>query len=238
VPGTDLRIQRPQVGLCCLFLLVISVMAEAATHPCPGAKLAVDATDEENARLACAGGTSAIDFLGALGLKKPPLLVIELVDRLPALHDTGLLGSFDADQGRLRVLSYPRCQAIARRFPQFGMPMDTDMYRGIVAHEVGHAMMAFSFRGPRPSILAQEYIAYVTQFMAMSPGLRQHILEHTEISAFEDESQLSLTYYLLDPQAFGIAAFKHFMALPDPRVFVRRLLSDGSPACCADSESD
>ena len=196
----------------------------AAPVSCADPRLQVESDETVSADLACEGGHRAIGFLTGLGLSVPPGLVIEVVAALPELYGAGQLGSFDADTGRIRVLAYPQCEQVARTNPVFGMAMDEDLYRGIVAHEVAHAFFAANHNAKGRVIVAQEYIAYTTQFMAMSPALRARILAASQTRAFDNEDSMSELYYFLDPHAFAIAAFRHFRAQPDPAGFIWRLL--------------
>lgn len=207
-----------------VWLWAICAAPGAAPTSCPDARLQVDADRFADAERACEGGRRAVGFLTRLGLSTPPGLVIEVVDELPDLYGTGQLGSFNANTGSIRVLTYPQCEQIARTYPVLGMPMDEDLYRGIVAHEVAHAFFAVNHTAQGSTIVAQEYIAYTAQFMAMSPALRQRILAASRTRAFEHENSMSEIYYFLDPHAFAIAAFQHFQAHPDPAGFIWRLL--------------
>lgn len=204
--------------------MVISVDSPAAAHTCPAADLIVMADDVDAARLVCEGGEDAFAFLSGLGLEVPPGLVIEVLDHLPALYGVAQLGTFDANTGRIQVLAYSCAQSAGQNGLLFGQPLSPDLYRGIVAHEVAHALFDANFSGRRSRIVPQEYIAYVTQFVAMSPQLRTRILQASPVGAFEDESCMSEMRYFLNPQAFAIASYRHFVGLPDGRAFVWRLL--------------
>jgi hypothetical protein len=198
--------------------------ALAATVTCPQSALRVAADAPRDAELACQGASRAVGFLSGLGLAAPPGLLIEVVDALPELYGTGQLGSFHARSGRVQVLGYAQCREILRNYPLFGLDLDEDLYRSIVAHEVAHAFAATNYSGRGTAIVAQEYLAYVTQFIALPPALRQRILEASDIRAFAHDSSISETFYFLDPHAFAIAAFGHFAAHKDGPGFIRRLL--------------
>ena len=176
--------------------------------------------------MVCDGGSRALAFLSGIGLALPDALQVEVVDRLSPLYGAGQLGSFDANAGRIRVLDYDACRALDHEGLLFGQPISPDLYRSIVAHEVAHAVVTFNFRAAGPHLVPQEYLAYTTQLVVMSAALRRRILHDTGVSAFASEHEISAMRYLLDPQGFGIAAYRHFAALPDSHTFVQRLLKD------------
>lgn len=209
-------------------LLPLWVMASAdeppMLHPCPDARLRVADAEAADATLVCEGGTRALRFLADLGLRLPDDLRIRVVRSLPPLYGVGQLGSFDATAGVIEVLAYDRCATLVSEDLLFDQPLSPDLYRSVVAHEVAHAVVEANYSGDNPCLVAQEYIAYTTQFVAMSPERRERILNASSVSAFAGEQQMSAMYYFFDPQAFGIAAYRHFQDQPDGRPFVWRLL--------------
>ena len=212
-----------------LFALLILVMAAPApgvadSVDCPATGMVVTAAEETDAELVCSGAREAVTFLGGLGLRVPQALRVEVVDSLPPLYGAEQLGSFDASTGRIQVLSYARCDQIGHDALLFEQPLSPALYRSLVAHEVAHAVATVNYSGAGSHLVAQEYIAYATQFTAMSVELRSRILDASAISAFGDETEMGLTRYLFDPQAFGIAAYRHFAGHRSGRDFVWRLL--------------
>jgi hypothetical protein len=209
-------------------LLPFGVMADAdeppTLHHCADTRLRVADAEAADAALVCEGGARALRFLADLGLRLPDALRIRVVHSLSPLYGVGQLGSFDASAGLIEVLAYDRCAALVSQDLLFHQPLDPDLYLSVVAHEVAHAVVEANYSGDDPCLVAQEYIAYITQFAAMSPELRVRILDASRIGAFAGEQQMSAMYYLLDPQAFGIAAYRHFESQPDGRPFVWRLL--------------
>ncbi len=219
-----MRTLIPLLGMLLLFTGPVQADRPPAPRVCAEPGLAVIAADTVDAELVCEGARQAVVFLRGLGLEIPADLALEVVDSLPPLYGAEQLGSFDATTGRLRVLSYDSCDQIGHDALLFGWPLDRDLYRSLVAHEVAHAVVGANYSGDEPRLVPQEYVAYATQFAAMSPRLRDAILRASRISAFADEHEMSALRYFLDPQAFGIAAYRHFAAQSDPSAFVWRLL--------------
>lgn len=218
------RLRRGRLLFGVLSLLTATVHAALPAQPCPGSGLAVTAAVAADAEMACEGGRRAVSFLDGLGLQVPEGILLEVVDGLPQLYGSQQLGSFDAKAGRIRVLSYARCEQIGHDVLLFGQPLSPDLYRSLVAHEVAHAVFDANLDAPGPHLGAQEYIAYTAQFVAMSPALRDRILDISGVRAFENEIEISPTRYFLSPQAFGIAAYRHFAGDRGGHDFVRRLL--------------
>mgnify|MGYP001819642574 FL=1 len=209
-------------------LLPFGVMADAdeptMLHPCPDVRLRVADAESADAALVCEGGARALRFLADLGLRLPDALRIRVVRSLPRLYGVGQFGSFDASAGLIEVWASDSCEALVSEDLLFDQPLSPDLYRSVVAHEVAHAVVEANYSSDDPCIVPQEYIAYTAQFAAMSQELRERVLGASSISAFADEQQMSAMYYFLDPQAFGIAAYRHFRNQPDGRPFVWRLL--------------
>lgn len=209
-------------------LLPLCVAADSADpagpRTCADSRLIVQGGDAADASLACEGGARAMAFLSRLGLRIPERLRIEVVPALPSVYGASALGSYDAAAGRIQVLAYERCATDGPDKLLFDQPLSHDLYRSLVAHEVAHAVVQANYSGDSPQVVPQEYIAYTTQFAAMSPELRAAILDSSRISAFAGEYQMSATLFFLDPPSFGIAAYRHFRNQPDGRPVVWRLL--------------
>jgi hypothetical protein len=119
--------------------------------------------------------------------------------------------------------------ALAREAPAevalLRQDMDPDLYKSLVVHEIAHAYVDRTFRFDVPSVLVHEYIAYTVQLATMPEPLRERVLASIPLPAFQGASEITLTYYALDPNAFGVKCYLHYR---DPRngdAFLERLLS-------------
>jgi hypothetical protein len=59
----------------------------------------------------------------------------------------------------------------------------------------------------------------------MEPNVRSKILQEYSVAPFAGVEDMSLTYYELDPNAFGVKVFLHYQSLADKSGFIQGLLS-------------
>jgi hypothetical protein len=107
----------------------------------------------------------------------------------------------------------------------FGIPIDRALYRSLVAHEAAHVIGACNFEYPKPTIQAQEYLAYVTMFATMHPKQRELALARFPGDGYETEQQMNATIYLCDPMRFGAQVYRHFLKDGNGADFVRAILA-------------
>lgn len=174
--------------------------------------------------LVCDGADRAVRFFAQHDVAIQRTIHLKLHDRVPAgrgIH----IGTYDASDDRVDLLSLARARRLCERISPFGMAMDEELYTSFVAHEVAHAIAEQNFAEGRSSPLAHEYLGYVVQLATMDADTRMEILRRYEMPAFGAMDELSLVYYHLDPHAFGVKAYRHFRRLADPVGFIRGLLS-------------
>lgn len=214
-----------------LVLLLLAIAAApgfGAMTECEGIPAVVTYRDEADARTACRGAADAVGFLRGHGLDTGVPLEINILEECVERHGWPVMGQTDTRVMRIEVLSYDACQRAARNHPILGVPMSRELHSSFVAHEVAHAIARYNFADNRPPVAAHEYIAYVTQFATMDPGLRQQVLEHHRNPAWESLDDISETVYLLGPEVFAVKSYRHFLASPRPREVLARLLKGSS----------
>ncbi|MCB1724625.1 MAG: hypothetical protein H6959_07420 [Chromatiaceae bacterium] len=223
---------RPLIPVLVLSTLVsTAVAAEAAGAPppvtgaTPCAAILVDssAAGELDHDLVCSGARRAAAFLRRHGIGLEHRIRLRLYDQ-PIENHAGHIGLFDPAENRIELLTFAEARRLSASVPPFGLPMDQDLYTSYVAHETAHAIVSQHAGEQPPAWLAHEYIAYVVQLATMAEGLRAAVLGRYEIGAFADTDEISGLYYALDPQAFGVKAYRHFSALDDPATFLHGLL--------------
>jgi hypothetical protein len=189
---------------------------------CSDLDVVVHSKDHEDALISCEGARDAIVFLKSHGLDVSGTIVIELLTELPSVAGSSAAGCYLESEQRVLILVYSEF----RKFETwFGVPIDRSLYRSAVSHEVAHMVAGFNFTIPKPSIQAKEYIAYVTQFLAMEPVLREKVLSHFPGESFEGDWQMSTTVYMLDCMGFGIRAYLHFIKLTDSDEYLHAILN-------------
>ena len=190
---------------------------------CDGTALTVYGSDRAEVQGACAGVVDAVAFLASLGLDTSTPGEIRLVEALPAIQGgAAAYGCHVKSESRIYVLNLAEC----RKLPLApDLLVDAAVHRGLVAHEVGHHVAAANFRTPRPTIVALEYIAYVTMMATMETEARERILRQFAGQGFESVREISLTVYLIDPTRFGAQAYRHFQRPGNGASFVQQILS-------------
>ncbi|HEY0846244.1 MAG TPA: DUF6639 family protein [Noviherbaspirillum sp.] len=193
--------------------------AIAGAIACDASNVMVDAQDKADSALACQGAQDAINFLISQGLRVPTTLTLKIAAKLPPELPATALGAFQRQKQLVVVISY---RSFLSRRDMFRVPLDQSLYRAIVAHEVAHAIADHNFLAP-PSLLALEYIAYVTFFSSLPPAQREKILQpywyDPEWPLYAD------ALYLEDHLDFGAHAYWHFVRPENGPDYFRKLLA-------------
>ena len=189
---------------------------------CSELDVVVHSKDHEDALIACEGARDAIVFLKSHGLDVTGAIIIELLTELPAVVGGSAAGFCIESERRVLILAYSEFKKFET---WFGVPVDRLLYRNAVSHEVAHVVASFNFTIPKPSILAKEYVAYITQFSTMEQELRDRVLSHFTGTAFEGDWQISTTLYMFDPMNFGIRAYLQFIKLIDGNEYLHSILN-------------
>lgn len=193
----------------------------APTARCPDTPLLVRGGDADDLADTCAGGAAAVAFLAGQGLDAPDRIDVEVVGRMPPGYAPDAAGCYDPARNVVILLDHA---AFARYGRWMGRPIDRAMHRAIAAHEVAHALSACHFAMPRPSVIAREYIAYVTMFATMAPALREHALAVFPDAPWSDDAPPDEADYAAEPMRFGARAWRHWQARPDPAATLRAVL--------------
>jgi len=205
-----------------LFNKPVKAEMPAKESRCSGQNVVVRSPVNADALIACEGARDAIEFLASQDLDVPRDIAIELLARLPAVVSESAAGCFIESERRVLIIVYSEFKKFKT---WFGVPIDRPLYRSLVSHEVAHLVAAHNFRIPKPSIPAKEYIAYITQFETMEPGLRDSVLSHFPCEAFEGESQMKTIIYMFDCMRFGVRAYRHYLKLANGREYLHDILN-------------
>jgi hypothetical protein len=171
---------------------------------------------------ACQGAHDAIVFLASQGLDVTGDITIEVVMRLPPLVSRSAAGCYLESERRVLILAYSEFKKFKT---WFGIPIDRSLYRSLVSHEVSHLVAGDNFNISEPTIQAKEYLAYVAQFSAMEPVLRERVLSQFQCAAFEGDWQMATTIYMFDCMRFGVGAYRHFLKLDNRRDYLQAILN-------------
>lgn len=189
---------------------------------CARPSITVEAEELEDHRSICEGAKDALYFLGRLNLDLSHPLTIKAMMDLPGGSGEEIVGCYKEKEQTVFVLTF---SAFDDRAVWFGMPVNRDLYRSLVTHEVAHAIAGCNFSISDPTSYAHEYVAYVTMLAAMNPDLRRKILESKPGKGFEHLSEINELTHAFDPVRFGVEAYRHYSRKEHGDAFLLKVLS-------------
>ncbi len=191
---------------------------------CPGLSVYVDSKSSKNLALVCDGAEKAHAFFHSheIEIKRPIHIKLHAagINKYPA-H----IGLYSSKKDQIDLLTLEHAKLLCVRLRPFSMPMNESLYLSFVAHEVAHAIADQNLQKRPSSLIVHEYLAYVTQFATMDLQPQTEILQHYNLEPFQGLENMSLTYYKLNPSAFGVKVFLHYQSLPNQSLFIQGLLS-------------
>lgn len=195
---------------------------------CPPLEIGVVADDPADFLDACRGLQDALNFFRTHGLNTSLPATLEIVPKMPEEAGSSAVACYTEQQKRILILTYAE---FMKRKSWFNVPISRELYRSLAAHEVAHALAACNFRVSKPSLQAQEYVAYAAMFAMMHPDLRSRILRAVPGTGFASEIEITAIFYLMDPFLFGAESYRHFMKEENGTAFLQlvfagKVLSD------------
>ena len=214
-----LRTTSASLLLLASLAMLAASRGNAVEHRCeiPNAQILGD--DPQSATLACDGAKRATTFLRAQGLDVSADIRIRLIAQLA---NENAAGHLVASSREALVLNYAEFLKLGE---WLRVPVNAEIYRALVAHEVAHVVAAHNFRIRRPRVEAHEYIAYVTAFATLDKAQRERVLDQFSGDGFDTEQQMNTTIYLCDPMRFGAEAYRHFVKKGRAADYFRLILS-------------
>lgn len=214
---------RQEIAACVTLVLVAAAPAATARDlTCPGTNVEVSAADGRDAATACEGAADAVRFLKAQGLDVGERVEVRVVAALPNVVGPSASGCYRHSERRVDVLTF---DAFRKQGRFVELPIDRVLYRSLVTHEVAHAIAACNFALPKPTLPAQEYVAYVAMFATMPQPYRARALARFPGAGFQTESAINLTVYQMNPDNFGAQAYRHFLAPGNGAAFLHQILT-------------
>lgn len=225
--GIDNESFTKRIRLMLAFLLLVLTASAYSAKPmtCAVPGVSVFGDQSKDGDLACQAVGSTLAFMKSIGFCVDTRFTIELVDHPLRLHGSEVTGTYDSKHLNIEVPNFDQAHVVARRHAPFGMIMSYEIWQSFIAHEVAHAVAQANFRVAKPGIAAHEYIAYVVQLATLPKETRQELLDRFDNPPFRHERQISRVFLELDPEVFAVKAYRHYLAQPDPSVFLQRLLT-------------
>jgi|GEM_PF-5448267 len=106
----------------------------------------------------------------------------------------------------------------------FRQPVDDELHVSLIVHELMHAILKDNYRIPVPSLVCDEYLAYVAQFATMAPATRERVLAGYPGADFASVEEITQVCLMITPHEFGVRAWRHY-AREGHRDMVERILS-------------
>lgn len=192
---------------------------------CTVPNISVIASDESTARSICDIAAKTDTRLRALGLQLSEPIQIEVTETLNAPEDACVA----LYNPRLKVIQVLPTECLADQhgraitFPE--MSVQT-YFESLIVHEMVHAYVDQTPKGPYLTTLAQEYLAYAIQIEALPEDVRDNVLAKAAIKEpvnFRDIRQSTLER---SPVQFSALCWMHFKEAGGDALAVTRVVED------------
>lgn len=194
---------------------------------CEAARIAVQGDLPEDLQDACAAVSGAVRFFEAHGLAVPADIRIAVVEDLPVTTIGGReTGRYEASGNAISILAFHSAvKATKENEPGLGRITTRTHWRSYFAHEMAHAAIHAGCDATCPSRAIHEYVAAVVQIASLPGDERAELLApYFDLEPFGQVSEITETYYAINPQYFAAKSYKHFSKLIDPGAFLRDVL--------------
>ncbi len=207
-----------------LVLLLALPIGTAQAESCVGVRVEIiTAVDAQKHKLLCDSATAALSFLARFKLDAAQTIRIAVVEQPLLDQQHPLYGSYDASEDLVRVMSQQAIMAQSESPLIYGQPFGRDHYRGIVAHEIAHAVV--QQHAPDLNRTAQEYLAHVTQLALQPEQSRLRIIKEANVDAWQRGDVISDIYMAMAPTQFAVKCYLHLTRHPQPVELVQMLLA-------------
>ncbi|OYX45386.1 MAG: hypothetical protein B7Z02_02155 [Rhodobacterales bacterium 32-67-9] len=204
--------------------------ARAETLDCADGVFSISAESGDVAAATCTAATSALTALAECGLEPSRRVAISVVD-VPMHPQLGAcLGFFDtraecieaADPGHYAAL-------LAEGDARHDLPVDI-VLRGVVAHEVTHALAAQNADVAMIAPAEHEFVASVFEMNAYGEEARAALLAADPVRPKGSRGMVNSGIYAMAPRVFANNAWQLFQTAEDGCALIRDFLRlDGPP---------
>lgn len=199
------------------------VAGSKLVYTCSGARqVKVEANVQSDAEVACEGAVRALAFLAQTELDVSSNVTIEVVSQLSGELAGRAVGCYLRDTKRILVLSFDSFQTGGG---WFRMPPSVELHRAVASHETAHSVVGCNSEKKPLSVAAHEYVAYVVLFATMDPATRTQLLDRFPGAGFGSAAEISDIAHIVNPNQFGVDAWRHFLKVKDREAWIKRVVS-------------
>ncbi|WP_207061294.1 DUF6639 family protein [Motiliproteus sp. SC1-56] len=214
---------RSRLGLVALLLLLAGRPALAA--PCPGGAVQLEGATPPLFTEICTASATALAFLNDYGLQPKWSIRIQISASPLFSSDHPVYGRYDSRSDLIEIMSFQAIREQLAAPEMYGQPLDFDHYRGVIAHEVAHAVVQHNTPLEKISHVAQEYLAHATQLAVLPKTLRDQIIRTADVGPWLVEDVISDIYMAFALDRFAVKCYLHLTQHSAPRTFINTLLT-------------
>ena len=209
-----------------LIALASSSYAVADDWTCSNTEVSVKTTRQDLFAVICKTVEDTNAFLESINLEVPSWVTIETVDSVSNISDIHAVGQYDCRNKLIKILEY---DAALKSFDDaehaFGLNMSDEVWQSYISHELAHAATDLQDKCNMRDFLASEYVSSITKISFFTETTRRRVLEKYDgLSGFTDKSDITEIYYSIAPSEFAVKSYLHFIATPDKKGFIQKLL--------------
>jgi len=213
-------------GLIGIALALFNLPALATTtHQCADLPVQVISAPASLSPDTCLAAAAALRFLERYQLRPKRQILVEIVDEPLDAEGHPIYGSYDYHADRVKIMSMSAINQYIAVPTMYDEPFNEEQYRGVVAHELTHAVVQHNTALDRVSNAAQEYLAHATQLGVLQPALRERIIAAAGVGPWKSNDVISEIYMAFAPNRFAVKCYLHLTQLSSVQPFIRLLLT-------------
>lgn len=193
--------------------------------PCGTQPVAVSSAEPPLQEIICAAATQALEYLQRYDLHPRQTVHIGVVEYPLISSGHPIYGRYDRRSDRIHVMSLQSILNANETPLLYDEPLDLELYRSVIAHEVAHAVVQHNSRTADLAATVQEYLAHATQLAVLPEARRARIIAAAGVGPWEPGDVISDIYMAMAITRFAVKCYLHLSAHQEPVGFVHTLLA-------------